>query len=443
MTDMKHDTGDSRPLAIPSGRVARMTRLGVMASGVAGDMALNGLRQWGRGGRPAMRDLLLVPGNIRRIADELAYMRGAAMKMGQLISMDGGDVLPPELADILARLRADAHFMPPRQLKTVLTRNWGDGWLRQVAHFDVRPIAAASIGQVHRVKLRDGRDLAVKVQYPGVARSIDSDVSNVGMLLRMSGLLPAGFDIAPYLSEARRQLHEETDYLREGRYLDTFGQLLGGRDDVTVPTRHDDWCTPEILAMSYVDGQPIETAQTAPQAERDRIATALISLTLQEVFDFGLMQSDPNFANYRIDPASGRLILLDFGAARRLAQDTPDQYRHLLRAGLTGNQDALRASVTEIGFINERMAEGHRARILAMIQMVFDALRQSPEYDFSQPDLPRKLQAEGEALARENPVPPTPSMDALYLQRKFGGMFLLATRLGARVAVRALLSRWI
>lgn len=443
MTDTKPTTGESRPLAVPSGRVARMTRLGVMASGVAGGMAVNGLRQLGQGQRPMMRDLLLMPGNIRRIADELAHMRGAAMKMGQLMSMDGGDVLPPELADILARLRADAHFMPPKQLKQVLNDNWGEGWLRRIERFDVRPIAAASIGQVHRARLRDGRELAIKVQYPGVARSIDSDVSNVGMLLRMSGLLPAGFDIAPYLTEARRQLHEETDYAREGRYLSEFGRSLQGRDAFEVPCRHEDWCTQDILAMSFVDGVPIETLETASQSERDRVATALISLTLEELLGFGLMQTDPNFANYRYDTATGRIILLDFGAARRLAPDTADQYRSLLRAGLAQDQEALGHAVAQIGFINHEMAAPHRDRILAMIAMVFDALRNTPEYDFSQTDLSRKLQAEGEALARENPVPPTPSMDALYLQRKFGGMFLLATRLRARVPVCALLDRWL
>ncbi|NKX42483.1 AarF/ABC1/UbiB kinase family protein, partial [Rhodobacteraceae bacterium R_SAG2] len=104
-------------------------------------------------------------------------MRGAAMKLGQLLSMDAGDILPQEFAVILSRLRAEADFMPPRQLKQVLDQNWGEGWQKQFRRFDVRPIAAASIGQVHRAILPDGRDVAVKVQYPGIAQSIDSDLS--------------------------------------------------------------------------------------------------------------------------------------------------------------------------------------------------------------------------------------------------------------------------
>jgi predicted unusual protein kinase regulating ubiquinone biosynthesis (AarF/ABC1/UbiB family) len=181
-----------RPIAVPSGRLSRLGRLGSLTAGVAGNMALNGMAQLGRGQRPNLRDLMLTPRNVTRIADELAKMRGAAMKVGQLMSMDTGEMLPPELAQIMARLRSDAHFMPPAQLKSVLNAEWPAGWLGRFEKFDVRPIAAASIGQVHRGRLRDGREMAIKVQYPGVARSIDSDVSNVGALIRMSGLVPSG-----------------------------------------------------------------------------------------------------------------------------------------------------------------------------------------------------------------------------------------------------------
>ena len=107
----------SRPLPVPSGRLNRFTRLGTMTAGIAGNMAVQALGEVGRGTRPDMRSLLMTPGNLRRMADQLDRMRGAAMKVGQLISMDAGEVLPPELADIMARLRDQAHFMPPKQLK--------------------------------------------------------------------------------------------------------------------------------------------------------------------------------------------------------------------------------------------------------------------------------------------------------------------------------------
>lgn len=185
--------------------------------------------------------------------------------------------------------------MPPKQLKHVLIANWGKDWQRAFDRFDVRPIAAASIGQVHRARLRDGRMLAVKVQYPGVARSIDSDVANVGALLRAARILPADFDIAPYLDEARRQLHEETDYLREGGCLSAFRDRLRDRPEFHVPTFYEDWSTQNVPSMSFARGQPIETVQDASQEVRDQVATRLIELTIQELFDFGEVQCDPNW----------------------------------------------------------------------------------------------------------------------------------------------------
>ncbi|MEO1790367.1 MAG: AarF/ABC1/UbiB kinase family protein, partial [Pseudomonadota bacterium] len=268
----------SRPVAIPQTRLSRLARLGTMASGVAGGMAVEGVRQLGRGERPELRDLLLTPSNISRVTDQLARMRGAAMKVGQLVSMDTGDVLPPELAQIMARLRAEADHMPPKQLKSVLNATWGPDWLKPFRRFDVRPIAAASIGQVHRAQTRDGRDLALKIQYPGVRRSIDSDVTNVGALIKVSGLLPPGLDMGPLLDEARKQLHEETDYAREGAQLRRFGALMADVPDVVLPELAEDLTTETVLAMSFVAGTPVEEMADAPQEVRDRIGASTVSV---------------------------------------------------------------------------------------------------------------------------------------------------------------------
>jgi len=383
----------------------------------------------------------MTPGNMRRLANELSRMRGAAMKLGQLISMDAGEVLPPELAEIMARLRDQAHFMPPKQLKQVLTSNWGPHWLRSFARFDVHPIAAASIGQVHRASLGDGRDVAIKVQYPDIARSIDSDIANVGALIRMSGLLPAGFDLAPYMEEARTQLHEETDYVREGAHLRQFAGLLKDSDTFMLPEFQEDWSTPEILTMTYLRGDPVESAADAPQAERNRLAAALIDLTLREVFEFGVMQSDPNFANYRVDPATGKIILLDFGATRHLDPAMAEGYRHLMRAGLAGDAAALRRAAMELRFIDGGGAFDDR--ILAMIGTVFDAIRDRNDFDFTDTTMSRTLNVQGAAAVEAGYVPPPLPMDVLYLQRKFGGMFLLGSRLGAVLPVAELIRRYL
>ncbi|MEO0389369.1 MAG: AarF/ABC1/UbiB kinase family protein [Pseudomonadota bacterium] len=440
---MSEQSRQSRALAVPSGRLTRMGRMGAMAAGVAGRMAVDGARQWGQGARPQTRDLLLTPANMARITNELTRMRGAAMKLGQLVSMDSGDVLPPELEAILARLRADADFMPPKQLRDVLDAEWGAGWRRRFAAFDVRPVAAASIGQVHKARLPDGTELAVKVQYPGIAQSIDSDVANLGLLVRMSGLLPKGFELAPYLEEARKQLHEEADYAAEAAHLNAFRALLDQDSDVLLPQIAQDLSTPRVLAMTFAHSDPIETLSAAPQGERDHAAQVLCALMLREVFEFGLMQTDPNFANYRYAPEAQRIVLLDFGATRGLPKALVADMRALLSAGMAGDADAVSEITARIGLVPHSIPDTFRRRILGMIDEVFQEVRAAPVLDLAASDLSRRLQQQGEALARDGFVPPPVPIDLLFVQRKVAGMFLLAARLGARVPVQKLLEPYV
>lgn len=428
---------------MPANRLTRMARLGAMSAGVAGNMAMGGIGKLGRGERPRLRDLLLTPRNISRITDELAKMRGAAMKMGQLMSMDTGDVLPPELSQIMARLRDDAHIMPPKQLRDVLNAQWGDGWLRSFKRFDVRPVAAASIGQVHRAQTRDGRDLAIKVQYPGVARSIDSDVSNVGALIKMTGLLPKGFALGPYLEEAKAQLRDETDYAAEADALTGFGRLLAGDDRFIVPGLAADWSTGQVLAMDYIESQPIEVLETASQPERDRAAADMITLMLRELFEFGVMQTDPNFANYRYHADTKQIVLLDFGATRRLSDAVQRNYRDLMKAGMAADPSGMILAARAIGFIAPDENPDYVAQICDMMQTVFAQITKTQMMDFADQELSRQMQAKGMALAESGFVPPPVPMDALMVQRKFGGMYLLAARLRARVDVGALLQPWL
>ncbi len=440
MTERKFET---KAIAVPASRFSRLAKLGGLGATIAGSVAAEGARQLARGQRPNMGDLLLTPANAMKVADKLAQMRGAAMKVGQLISMDAGDMLPPELADILARLRAEAHHMPGPQLKKVLTEAWGPDWLKRFQKFDVRPIAAASIGQVHRAQTRDGRDLAIKVQYPGVRRSIDSDVDNVAGLMRIAGLSPKGLDIAPMILEAKRQLHEEADYEREGQYLDLFGQLLADRPEFRVPSLHADFTTGTVLAMTYVEGKPIEVLETALQEERDRVMGLIIELIFRELFEFRLMQTDPNFANFRYDPANGQVILLDFGATRAFTQDFSDHYRRLLRAGLANDRAGILAAARDIGFLAHELPDTLEQAMLDMFEMSLEPLRHDRPFDFGANDLALRMRNAGMELSAQREHMRIPPMDTLFLQRKFGGVYLLATKMRARLNLRAMIEQYL
>jgi predicted unusual protein kinase regulating ubiquinone biosynthesis (AarF/ABC1/UbiB family) len=413
---------------------------GRLAGGVAGNVITEGARKLASGERPRMGDLLLTPANAMRVVDQLSHLRGAAMKLGQMVSMDAGDMLPPELAAIMARLRNDAHHMPPAQLDKVLIAEWGRDWRRRFAHFQAHPVAAASIGQVHKARMRDGRTLAIKVQYPGVKESIDADVDNVATLLRVSGLLPRELDIATLLAEAKRQLHEEADYQRESAMLTRYRELVGATPGLVVPAPEPELTTAHVLAMEYVDGAAIETLESAPQEVRDAAMRTLFGLVLRELLEWGVMQTDPNFANYRWQAESQRLVLLDFGAARAVPEAVSEGYRRLLAAALAGDREAVRIAGVAVGFLSPAVVAGHGDVIDAMIDVVLGELHRPGPFDFGDRTFVGALREQGMAIARDRANWHIPPADTLFVQRKISGTALLAARLKARVDVRAMIA---
>lgn len=194
-----------RAIAVPQGRAHRLLHLGRAVGEMAAGAAAEGLQRLARGERPSLQQALLTPANALRLAERMSQMRGAVMKLGQLMSMDGQGVLPPQFAELLGGLRERAHTMPATQLAAVMEREYGADWRRRFRRFDFAAVAAASIGQVHRAETHQGEVLALKVQYPGVRASIDSDIANLAWLARTPGLVPAALDLAPLLQRAREQ----------------------------------------------------------------------------------------------------------------------------------------------------------------------------------------------------------------------------------------------
>ncbi|MEA1072959.1 AarF/ABC1/UbiB kinase family protein [Sphingomonas sp. LY160] len=435
---MSDDFDEPRQRAVPSGRTARITQFGRLAAGVGGGMLAEGARRLAAGERPRMGDLLMTPANFARLADRLSHLRGAAMKLGQMISMDAGDFLPAELAQLLSRLRDNAHHMPPQQLQQVLAAQWGKDWRTRFARFEPRPIAAASIGQVHRAHTHDGRTLAIKVQYPGVRQSIDSDIDNVATLLRVSGLLPTELNIAPLLAEAKTQLAEEADYGREGGQMMRFHALLADDPAFVVPRIDEEFTTDTVLAMSFVEGRPVETLADAPQEERDAVMTGLIRLVLRELFEFGVMQTDPNFANYRYQPETRKLVLLDFGATRDIAASTAAGYRQLVEAALAQDREAIRTAALDAGFVARGAIDNHSARIDRMIEVILGELHRPGPFDFGDRAFVDTLRDQGMEIAADKAAWHLPPADMLFVQRKISGTALLAARLKARVDVRTI-----
>jgi predicted unusual protein kinase regulating ubiquinone biosynthesis (AarF/ABC1/UbiB family) len=426
---------------LPRSRLERLAHLGGLAGRVAGGMLAEGMRQVARGNLPRAADLVLTPANARRVTEKLSELRGAAMKVGQLLSMDAGDLLPAEMTAILARLRADAKPMPMSEVVAAMQARFGQGWEHRFRRFSFTPMAAASIGQVHAAISQSGRQLAMKIQYPGVVQSIDSDVDNVATLLKVSRLVPDGLDLQPLLQEAKRQLHEEANYLLEAGHLKRFAVALADMPEYLVPGVDEDLTRENILAMDFLEGVPIESLTTATQTTRDRVIRLLLELLFRELFEFGMIQTDPNFANFLYNNTTRQLGLLDFGATRNYSAAVIEAYRGLLEAALREDHAAMSESAEAIGYFSKDIHASQRAAVLKLFVLATEPARTGGCFDFGSSNLAVRIRDAGMALSFDQGYWHTPPADAVFLHRKLGGLFLLATRLRANIDVRAILEK--
>lgn len=415
----------------------------------AGEFAAGGLADGARrllGTLPAgTASVFLSNARATKLARRLSHLRGAAMKLGQLLSLEGDDLLPPEFSEALAVLRATADTMPVSQVRRVLGRAYGKGWEKRFREFDFEPLAAASIGQVHAAVAADGRDLALKIQYPGIARSIESDVDNLTTLLRMARILPLDLDLSQILAEAKRQLRQEADYEREAQNLVRYRALVADEPTVCVPGVHSDLSTKRVLAMDRAHARPIEDLRSpeVPQSLRDTLGTTLQRLMFRELFEFGFSQTDPNFANYLFEPESGRLVLLDFGSAREYPAEFVRRYKRMCRAMVTQDAEEVRAAAIDIGYLSGDEAEGRAKALVDIILMAGEPLRAPGIYDFEKTKLAARTRAAGfDLVFREGFLHPPPP-ETIFLHRKLAGTFLLCTHIRARVATRALVAPYL
>ena len=429
--------------SLPTHRISRFSKFASLATRVAGNVIAEGTKQIAKGNKPKAKDLLLTPQNIARLTDQLAHLRGAAMKLGQMLSMDAGDVLEPELADILSRLRSNADPMPAKQLNAVMESSLGTNWKAEFLSFNFKPIASASIGQVHQAYSDAGDNLAVKVQYPGIRKSIDSDVDNVGTLLKVVGLIPESVDYKGLLEEAKKQLHDEADYAREAQFAIRYHDALKEHPHFVVPKIHTESCSDSVLAMEFIDGSPIEQIEHYDQSTRDFVMHSLLELLFRELFEFKMVQTDPNFANYLYIENTRQIGLLDFGATREYSERFSTGYRQAFASVVNNDEQGLNNALEQIGFFSQTILPDQRQAILDLVKMACEPMLVDEPYDFKASGLAQKLREAGTILSMEQEYWHTPPADALFLHRKIGGMYLLAARIGAKVNIRQLVQPYL
>jgi predicted unusual protein kinase regulating ubiquinone biosynthesis (AarF/ABC1/UbiB family) len=436
-------SNDNKEKAIPRSRLSRFSRIARMAGGVAAGMIGEGAKQLSQGNRPKVSDLILTPANARKVAKQLATMRGAAMKVGQLLSMETSDFLPPELSEILAQLRNKAFVMPRAQLEATLSEALGDDWHSKLASFDYQPLAAASIGQVHRATTHAGESIVLKIQYPGVADSIDSDVDNIATLFKVTKILPKHMDIKELLKDAKTQLHEEANYVQEAAYMQAFQDALGEDDNYIIPKFYPELSSTRVLAMEYIEGEAIESISELDPAVIDAMMSSLFELTFKELFELRLMQTDANFANYLFQHQDQKIVLLDFGASRHFSKRFAMDYKRLLRAVCTDDTNEIVAAADRLGYEASSANEEYRTFLVEVFRIALEPIAKAGLYDFKASNLSDRLSNLSQEGYNFKEFWQTPPTDILYLHRKLGGMFMLATRLGARVNTHAIASPYL
>ncbi|PON88800.1 Protein kinase [Trema orientale] len=382
----------------------------------------------------------LSPQNAERLALALCRMRGAALKLGQMLSIQDESLVPPPILAALDIVRQGADVMPKTQLNQVLDAELGPHWSSKLLTFDYQPMAAASIGQVHRAVTKDGMDVAIKIQYPGVADSIESDIENVKLLLDYTNLIPKGLYLDRAIKVAKEELSRECDYELEATNQKRFRDLVSNRQGFYVPLVVDDISSKRVLTSELVTGIPIDKVALLSQETRNYVGKKLLELTLMELFVFQFMQAcftDPNWSNFLYDEATNTINLIDFGAARDYPKRFVDDYLRMVIACANGDRDGVIEMSQRLGFLtgmeSEIMLEAH-VQAGFVVGLPFS---RPGGYNFRSANITQSISNLGATMLKHRLTPPP---DEVYsLHRKLSGAFLACIKLGAVVPCRELL----
>jgi len=406
--------------------------------GLAAGAAAQAVRQAVGGGDGR---LVMSEQNVEKLAGTLCRLRGAALKVGQMLSFNDADVLPPAMQAALERVRDGADWMPQEQLHRTLAAELGADWRSRLAEFDETPCAAASIGQVHRALLPDGRAVAIKVQYPGVADSIHSDLWSMKQLVSYTGLVPRGLFLDRVLEVAQKELLQECDYEHEAASTRAFKRLLAPYPEFAVPAVVDALSSQRVLTTEWMAGEPIDkAARRMSPAERDRVGSRLLWLSLVELSRFRFMQTDPNWSNFLYERRTGQLSLIDFGACQSYDPWFADEYLRLVRAcadGASRREEILRLS-RSLGFLtgeeSQQMLDAH---VSAAVLVGEPFAEGHQPFDFGRQDISKRITGDVSTMLQHRLTPPREEIYTLH--RRLNGCFQLAARVEANIFARDIL----
>src|SRR5437764_1190366 len=343
--------------SIPQGRVSRTAKVGTVIGSqgarYAGTRAANVIRSKERATEQLDKRHLEAA---ERMVDTLGTMKGAAMKIGQLASFIDTEFLPPEYRELyqdkLSALRTSAPPMPWDKVSKVLRDEWESDVDELFERFDRDAIAAASIGQVHRAILPDGRVVAVKIQYPGVAKALRADMQNAGMILRLAKAIAPGLDAKAAAEELKERVLEELDYEYEAQNQRTFARAYRGHPFIYVPDVISRLTTERVLVTEWVDGLGFEDIKELPQDKRDRFGEIVFRFCFGSIYHLQHFNADAHPGNYVLMD-DGRVAFLDFGMTKQLDKEQIELEIAALEAVFDDDPDRLVQGLADLGFLHK------------------------------------------------------------------------------------------
>ena len=370
--------------------------------------------------------------NAERIVKTLGELKGAAMKVGQAMSIHA-DILPREFAEILASLQRSAPPMPYEVVESQIISEFGKPPEALFARFDRDPHASASVGQVHRAALGDGTEVVVKIQYPGVDDNLDGDMKNLKTILSMGSIV--GYrkrDLDGMFAEIRDRLVEELDYDQERESVKIFRELFRNDPRVLIPRVFPPYCSRRVLTMEYLPGDPLEALLSPPYTQEDRnhFGCLIFDLYAYQILHLGLLHADPHPGNYAFRK-DGRLVLYDFGCLKRVSPETRANLREVVLCGLNGQYDRIDEVLLKLG-ARDPEKESPGSEFYRMYVEVFrKPFERGEAFDFGEASLHEMLldlipQGVAKMLCFQ------PSPETIFINRVIGGHYGNLKRLRAR-----------
>ncbi|UXI17427.1 E3 ubiquitin-protein ligase RNF13-like [Sarcoptes scabiei] len=440
----------SQARKVPSSRVSRVISFGGLAFsiglGAAEELAKRTIfgKDEKNSDSALGSNLFLTTSNAMKIVDTLCQVRGAALKLGQMLSIQDNEILSPELQMIFERVRQSADYMPEKQLITVIGKELGHDWQSKFKEFDLKPLAAASIGEVHKAQLNDGSMVAVKVQYPGVAESIESDIKNVLSILKFANVFPEGLFIDHLMKYAEMELRWEVDYEREAscqiKYKELIDKFRDPNEKLKVPQVYKEFSTKKILTSELIHGIPVDKlddyAETSDPVVKNSVLERILRLFFRELFQFQYMQTDPNWSNFFYDYNTDTLSLIDFGNCRSYSEDFVRVYKEIIDAAIVNDHEKVLILSEKLGFLSGYENIAFKNAHVDSVLIIGETLRQEGPFDFGNQSIIRKINNLVPVMIKHRLKPPPEEIYSLH--RKLSGLFLLCCKLKAKIDCRAI-----